>query len=83
MHHIFIDTIRKEKRRGENTILPLDESEAMSVPASQAEDAASREVLQALQAISPERRSAILMVAIEGFSYAEARHRCSAFRPAR
>jgi RNA polymerase sigma-70 factor (ECF subfamily) len=72
MHHIFIDTIRKEKRRGEDTILPLDESEAMSVPASQAEDAASREVLQALQAISPERRSAILMVAIEGFSYAEA-----------
>ena len=31
-----------------------------------------REMLQALQAISPERRAAILMVAVEGFSYAEA-----------
>jgi len=72
MHHIFVDQMRKGKRRGEASILPLESHEAMSVPAEQSEDAASRDVLQALQAINPERRAAILMVSVEGFSYAEA-----------
>ncbi|MBS3650669.1 RNA polymerase sigma factor [Pseudaminobacter sp. 19-2017] len=72
MHHLFLDQMRREKRRGEGAMLPLESHDAMSVPSEQAEDAASREVLQALQSISPERRSAILMVAVEGFSYAEA-----------
>ena len=72
MHHIFVDQMRKDKRRGESAMLPLDGYEAMAVPAEQAEDAGSREVLQALQTISPERRAAILMVSVEGFSYAEA-----------
>jgi len=72
MHHLFLDQLRKDKRRGEASMQPLDGFEAMSVPAEQDEDAGSREVLQALQSISPERRSAILMVAVEGFSYAEA-----------
>ena len=72
MHHIFVDQMRKGKRRGENSILTLESHEALSVASVQAEDAASREVLQALQAISPERRAAIMMVSVEGFSYAEA-----------
>jgi RNA polymerase sigma-70 factor (ECF subfamily) len=72
MHHIFIDQKRRDKRRGEIAMMPLDGSEAMSVPADQVEGAAMREVLQALQAISPERRAAILIVSVEGFSYAEA-----------
>jgi RNA polymerase sigma-70 factor (ECF subfamily) len=72
MHHIFVDQMRKDKRRGESAMLPLDGFEAMAVPAEQTEDAGSREVLQALQTISPERRAAILMVSVEGFSYAEA-----------
>jgi RNA polymerase sigma-70 factor (ECF subfamily) len=33
---------------------------------------ASREIIDALQAISPERRAALVIVGIEGFSYAEA-----------
>jgi RNA polymerase sigma-70 factor (ECF subfamily) len=60
------------KRRGEASMLPIETSEVMSQPAHQSEDVASREILDALQAISPERRAAILMVAVEGFSYAEA-----------
>ncbi len=72
MHHLFVDQMRKVKRRGETAMLPIDTSEAMSQPAHQAEDVASREILDALQAISPDRRAAILMVAVEGFSYAEA-----------
>ncbi|WP_144223943.1 RNA polymerase sigma factor [Mesorhizobium amorphae] len=72
MHHLFIDQMRKVSRRGEMAMLPLDGDEALTVPSIQVESIASREILDALQAIAPERRAAIVTVAIEGFSYAEA-----------
>lgn len=72
MHHLFIDQMRKVNRRGEATMLPLDTSEVLSTPAMQTESIASREIVDALQAISPDRRAALVLVAIEGFSYAEA-----------
>lgn len=72
MHHLFIDHVRKVSRRGEAAILPLDAHEALSTPGTQAETVASREIVDALQAISPDRRAALVMVGIEGFSYAEA-----------
>src|ERR1700754_1557036 len=72
MHHLFVDQMRKTKRRAEVVMLTLDDSEALSSPAEQAESLASREIMDALQAISPDRRAALLMVGIEGFSYAEA-----------
>jgi RNA polymerase sigma-70 factor, ECF subfamily len=72
MHHLFVDQTRKTKRRAEVVMLTLDDSEAMSSPAEQAESIASREIVEALQAISPERRAALVIVGIEGFSYAEA-----------
>ena len=53
-------------------MMTLDDSEALSSPAEQAESLASREIVEALQAISPERRAALVIVGIEGFSYAEA-----------
>jgi RNA polymerase sigma-70 factor (ECF subfamily) len=53
-------------------MLTLEDSEAMSSPAEQTESIASREIIDALQAISPERRAALVIVGIEGFSYAEA-----------
>lgn len=70
MHHMFIDQTRKMKRR--NEAMPIEAVEEMASPATQVENLASREILEALQAISPERRAALVMVAIEGFSYAEA-----------
>jgi RNA polymerase sigma-70 factor (ECF subfamily) len=72
MHHLFIDQARKTKRRAEVVMLTLDHSEALSIQADQAESVASREVLDALQAIGPDRRAALVLVGIEGFSYAEA-----------
>lgn len=72
MHHLFIDQMRKVSRRGEMAMLPLDGDEALAVPSIQVENIASREILDALQAIAPERRAALVTVAIEGFSYAEA-----------
>lgn len=72
MHNIFIDQFRKSKRRNETGILPLENSEALSQPAVQFGHAVSAEVLDALQAIASDRRAALILVAIEGFSYAEA-----------
>ena len=72
MHHLFIDQMRKIGRRGETAMLPLDAEEALSAPADQFGAMVSREIVDALQAISPDRRAALLLVAVEGFSYAEA-----------
>ncbi len=72
MHHLFIDQMRRVNRRGEATMLPLETGEALAQPAQQMDSIASREIIDALQAISPDRRAALVMVAIEGFSYAEA-----------
>lgn len=72
MHNLFVDQMRRTSRRAETAMLPLDHSEALAAPASQAEAIGAREVLDALQAIAPERRAALLAVAVEGFSYAEA-----------
>ena len=72
MHHLFVDQFRRSKRRAESSLLPLDNSEAMSQPAVQFGHAANGEVLSALQKIGADRRTALLLVAVEGFSYAEA-----------
>lgn len=72
MHHLFVDQMRKARRRSEVVMLTLDDSEALSSPATQADSVASREIVDALQAVSPDRRAALLIVGIEGFSYAEA-----------
>lgn len=72
MHHLFIDRMRKMNRRGEAAMLPLDTDEALATPAEQFGNAASREIVDALQAIGPDRRAALVLVSIEGFSYAEA-----------
>lgn len=72
MHNIFIDQFRKARRRNEAAMLPLEDKAAMSEPAVQFGHAVSGEILDALQGLSEERRAALVLVAVEGFSYAEA-----------
>lgn len=72
MHNIFIDQMRKSRRRGEQAVLPLETGEALAVPAEQIDGVATREILDALDAIGADRRAALLIVAVEGYSYAEA-----------
>lgn len=72
MHHLFIDQVRKIARRGEKAMLPLDSNEALSAPADQFDAMATLDIMDSLQAIAPERRAALLIVGVEGFSYAEA-----------
>jgi RNA polymerase sigma-70 factor (ECF subfamily) len=72
MHHLFIDQKRRMKRRGEHLAhLAASAAPAVSAP-SQVESVAAREILDALQAIGPERRAALLLVSVEGLTYAEA-----------
>ncbi|MCO5063031.1 MAG: RNA polymerase sigma factor [Rhizobiaceae bacterium] len=72
MHHLFIDQTRRRIRRGEDTMLPLDGREALAELSLQHDVIESREITDVLAALSPERRAAILLVGVEGFSYAEA-----------
>ncbi len=72
MHNIFIDQARRSKRRAEVVMLTLDDSEALSSPSEQNESIATREIMDALQAIGSDRRAALLLVGLEGFTYAEA-----------
>lgn len=72
MHHLFVDQVRRGKRRGEASMKALDSDEALAVPAEQVQNVATREIMDALQQIGEDRRAALLLVAVEGFSYAEA-----------
>jgi RNA polymerase sigma-70 factor (ECF subfamily) len=72
MHNLFIDNKRRLARRGETLPLSQDMGESIVSPPSQFESVVTREVFEALQAIAPERREALLLVAVEGLTYAEA-----------
>ena len=72
MYHLFIDQMRRTSHRAEQEMLPLDSSEAVGEPAVQLDSVAALDIMDALQAIAPERRAALLIVGVEGFSYAEA-----------
>lgn len=72
MHNVFVDEVRKVKRRGETVDIETAAGAALVTAPSQLESLATREVLEALQAIDPDRRSALVLVAVEGMTYAEA-----------
>jgi RNA polymerase sigma-70 factor (ECF subfamily) len=71
MHHLFVDQLRRAKRHVQATSMMPETIDAKAEPV-QHEKVASAEVLGALQQITPERRAALLLVAVEGFSYADA-----------
>ncbi|MBX3575748.1 MAG: sigma-70 family RNA polymerase sigma factor [Rhizobiaceae bacterium] len=72
MHHLFVDQLRKVKRTAEVIAFSADAQPEAVEQASQVDAVATREIMDALQKISPDRRAAIVLVAVEGFSYAEA-----------
>lgn len=72
MHHLFIDEMRKAGRRSRTLSAVQVETENVAVAPAQLDALDSRDVLDALQELSPERRSAIVLVAVEGMTYAEA-----------
>lgn len=72
MHHIFIDQLRRIKRRVETVEIAGEADGAFASRPTQMDNLHAREVFDALQTIAPERRSALVLVAVEGMSYAEA-----------
>ncbi|TWG94681.1 RNA polymerase sigma-70 factor (ECF subfamily) [Mesorhizobium sp. J18] len=72
MHHLFIDEKRRARRRGRTLVESPAGNEDAAVAPVQLDVLASRDVLDALQGISADRRAALLLVAVEGLSYAQA-----------
>jgi RNA polymerase sigma-70 factor (ECF subfamily) len=72
MHHLFIDHMRRDSRRRVAAEVPIEAAHGVATPPAQLDGLQSREVLDALHAIAPERRAALVLVALEGYSYAEA-----------
>jgi anti-sigma factor RsiW len=72
MHHLFVDQTRRAKRRGEAFPLSHEEVGGIGSEPSQLDALAARDVADALQSIGADRRAALVLVAVEGLSYAEA-----------
>ena len=72
MHNLFVDGVRARKRRSElASAAAADIPQAVSAP-EQNSVLDLHDVLDALQEVSPDRRAALLLVGVEGLSYAEA-----------
>ncbi|MER9102618.1 sigma-70 family RNA polymerase sigma factor [Mesorhizobium sp. M0848] len=71
MHNLFIDQLRRAKRHAQvvTTISKTIDAITMS---PEAERLMSVDVFSALQQINPERRAALVLVAVEGLSYDDA-----------
>ncbi|MBL8583559.1 MAG: sigma-70 family RNA polymerase sigma factor [Rhizobiaceae bacterium] len=70
MHHLFIDQLRKVKRQV--PAQSLDHEAALAVPSDQTDYSSARDICEALERIGADRRAALVLVSVEGFSYAEA-----------
>lgn len=72
MHHLFVDQLRRGKRHGVAVDIETASGPALIAAPAQLDSLAAREVMEALQSIDPDRRSALVLVAVEGLTYAEA-----------
>lgn len=72
MHNLFVDQLRRARCHVQAVATMPEAIDAGSVPPPQIDRLASVEVLAALQQVSSERRTALVLVAVEGLSYADA-----------
>ena len=72
MHHLFVDQLRRIKRHGQAVTAMPEKIDRIAPPPPQLDRLATVDVLSALQKIGPERRAALVLVAVEGLSYADA-----------
>lgn len=72
MHNLFIDQMRRAKAPHDSLHRPDGSVVEIAEPPAQMDSLNSRDVLEALQGIHPDRRAALVLVAVEGMSYAEA-----------
>ncbi len=70
LHHVRIDYIKSERRRGET--LSLGNDMQLSIPAPQLDHIECREVAEAIRTLPEDQREVLLLVGLEGVSYQEA-----------
>lgn len=71
LHHLAINRLRQINRRGPHLELDDVDEAAMARPADQEERLQQADILQAVQRLPDEQRSVLLLVSVEGLSYAD------------
>ncbi len=70
MHNLYVNRWRRTKVRAE---VSAEDAEAdVSVPPPQQASSEMRDIMRGLERLPPDQRQVILLVAVEGFEYAEA-----------
>lgn len=69
LHNLAVSSLRQRQRRGPH--IPWEEADAAGIPAPQDGALDHRDLLAAVDDLPPDQRSVLLLVAVEGLSYAE------------
>lgn len=71
LHRLAINRLRQTARRGPHLALDSVEPHRLTHPPRQEEGMAYADILQAVERLPPEYRAVLLLVSVEGLSYAE------------
>lgn len=72
LHNLAINTMRRNNRRGVAVAIDAVEESTMATLPSQEAGLAQRDVLRAIAQLPEDQRTLLLLIALEGVSYAEA-----------
>lgn len=72
LHNLAINTMRRNNRRGVAVAIDAVEESTMATLPSQEAGLAQRDVLRAVAQLPEDQRTLLLLIALEGVSYAEA-----------
>ncbi len=72
LHNLAINQLRQKTRRGRHVAIDDVEEATLSRPPSQEEGLHHQDLLRALDTLSEDQRSVLLLVSVEDLSYAEA-----------
>jgi RNA polymerase sigma factor (sigma-70 family) len=71
LHNLAINRLKQKTRRGPHLAIEDVDAAAMARPPDQEESLRLRDILRALEALSEEQRSVLLLVSVEALSYVE------------
>lgn len=71
LHHLAMNRLRQTKRRGWHGPLEDTDESVFARPAAQEDGLRHRDLLKGLEALAEDQRSVLLLVSVEGLSYAE------------
>jgi len=71
MHNLFVSQIRRSRLRSRSESLDEVSDTAPSLPGGQEERLRCRDMVEALRCLPLEQRTVVLLVSVEGMSYAE------------